>query len=122
MIFEYTIVVCGIGSAAFLGYITWKNRPAAVSGRVPGLSPDVVDKYSELDRKIGRIVSALAITLGLGVILRECGIFNEDIVESTRENKPGDGVSPVHGAVDIFASNDQSSLPAHLLMWVCGDH
>lgn len=65
MIFEYTIVVCGIGSAAFLGYITWKNRPAAVSGRVSGLSPDVVDKYSELDRKIGRIVSALAITLGL---------------------------------------------------------
>lgn len=65
MIFEYTIAVCGIGCAAFLGYVTWKNRPAAVSGQVPGLSPDVIDRYSELDRKIRRIVSALAISLGL---------------------------------------------------------
>jgi len=63
-----------------------------------------------------------ASALAMGIILRKCGIFNEDIVESTRENKPGDCVSPVHGAVDIFASNDQSILPAHLLMWVYGDH
>ncbi len=65
MIFEYTIAVCGIGCTAFLGYIAWKDRPAAISGRVQGSSPDVIDKYSEPDRKLRRIVTALAITLGL---------------------------------------------------------
>ena len=65
MIYEYIITVCGIGSAAFLGYIAWKNRPAAVGGPAPGLSRDVIAKYAQLDRMIRRIVLALAITLGL---------------------------------------------------------